>query len=196
MPNVAGFRASGRAVLQKVALLLMASAVLAAAPGSAEARGHGKSAGKAARSTEPSGPASGKIAVFTFDGDDFTNVRKHVLTVLTNQGLQVDTSIKPVQTAEEFRDMGATLNLAAYVHGHIKELPADKAEATIVVRSGVTGRPLTTATFVGYRRGLRFDVEEKLWERIGKSLKQVCREATKPRRPVNAPMRIEAGTPL
>ena len=192
MPNVAGFGASGRGVLQNVALLLIASAVLAAAPGTAQAKGRSK----AARSSQPSGPASAKIAVFSFDGDDFTNVRKHVLTVLANQGLQVDTSIKPVQTSEEFRDMGATLNLAAYVHGHIKELPADKAEATIVVRSGVTGRPLTTATFVGYRRGLRFDVEEKLWKRIEKSVKQACKEATKPRRPVNAPMRIEAGTPL
>lgn len=197
MPNVAGFGASGRAVLQTVALVLMAGAVLAAVPGNAEAKGRGRSIGKTARSSSgPSGPASGKIAVFTFDGDDFTKVRKHVLTVLTNQGLQVDTTIKPVQTAEEFRDMGAMLNLAAYVHGRIKELPADKAEATITVRSGVTGRTLTTATFVGYRGGIRFDVEEKLWARIGKSLKQVCKEATKPRRPVNAPMRIEAGTPL
>lgn len=197
MPNVAGFGTPGHAVLQKLALLLVASAVLGAAPRNAEAKGRATAGGRASRSaSEPSGPARAKIAVFTFDGDEFTNVRKHVLTVLTNQGLQLDTALKPVQTAEEFRDMGATLNLAAYVHGRIKDLPADKAEATIVVRSGVTGRTLTTATFVGYRRGIRFDVEEKLWERIGKAVKQACKDATKPRRPVNAPLRIEAGTPL
>lgn len=197
MPNVAGFGTPGHAVLQKLALLLVASAVLGAAPRNAEAKGRASAGGRSSRSaSEPRGPAKAKIAVFAFDGDDFTNVRQHVLTVLANQGLQVDTALKPVQTAEEFRDMGATLNLAAYVHGRIKDLPADKAEATIVVRSGVTGRTLTTATFVGYRRGIRFDVEEKLWERIGKSVKQACKDATKPRRPVNAPLRIEAGTPL
>lgn len=190
MPNLAVF--GPRAVLRRGALLLMTFAALVAVPGKADAKGHGKPGS----SSEPSTVASGKIAVFTFDGDDFTNVRKHVLAVLTNQGLQVDTSIKPAQTVEEFRDMGALLDIAAYVHGHIKELPADKAEATIVVRSGVTGRPLTTATFVGYRRGIRFDVEEKLWERIARSIKQACREATKPRRPVNAPTHIEAGSPL
>ena len=65
--------------------------------------------------------------MFAFDGDEATNVRKHVVLALANQGLQVDTSLRPVQTAEEYRDMGATLDLAAYVHGHIKELPADKA---------------------------------------------------------------------
>jgi len=134
--------------------------------------------------------------VFAFDGDEATNVRKHVVLALANQGLQVDTSLRPVQTAEEYRDMGATLDLAAYVHGHIKELPADKAEATITVRSGVTGRTIATTTITGYRRGLRFDVEEKLWSKVGKALQLVCREATKPRRPVKAPMRIEAGTPL
>jgi len=188
MPNFVGSRAR---------LLLIASLLLASLPANAEAGGHAKPHGKAARSaSEPRGPASGKIAVFTFDGDDFTNVRKHVITVLTNQGLQVDTALKPVQTAEEFRDLGATLDLVAYVHGHIKELPADKAEATIVVRSGVTGRTIATTTFAGYRRGIRFDVEEKLWERVGKAIKQACKEATKPRRPVSAPMHIEAGTPL
>ena len=134
--------------------------------------------------------------MFPFDGDDFTNVRKHVIAALSNQGLQVDTSLKPVQTTDEFRDMGATLNLAVYIHGRIKELPADKAQAMITVRSAVTGRPLSTATLVGYRRGLRFDVEEKLWSRIGKAITRECKEATKPRRPGHEPMRIEAGTPL
>ena len=37
---------------------------------------------------------------------------------------------------------------------------------------------------------------EKLWDSIGKAITRVCKEATKPRRPVHAPMHIEAGTPL
>jgi hypothetical protein len=145
---------------------------------------------------EEAGPHTSKVAVFNFDGDEFTNVRKHVITVLTNQGLHVDTSLRPVQSAEEFRDMGAMLDIAAYVHGRIKDLPADKAEATIMVRSGVTGRTIATATIAGHRRGLRFDVEEKLWDHVGKALMRACKEATKPRRPRTEPMRIEAGTPL
>jgi hypothetical protein len=141
-------------------------------------------------------PRKGKVAVFLFDGDELTNVRKHVVMVLTNRGLRVDTNLRPAKTPEEFRDMGATLDLAAYVHGQIRDLPADKAEATIMVRSGVTGRTIATTTFKGYRGGIRFDVEEKLWDRVGKALMRVCKQAKKPRRPVNAPMHIEAGTPL
>jgi hypothetical protein len=173
------------------------SAVLLASAVAATAQAAPKKQSRSARS-EPaeSGPRLSKVAVFAFDGDEATNVRKHVVMALANQGLKVDTSLRPVQTAEEFRDMGATLDLAAYVHGRIKDLPADKAEATIMVRSGVTGRTIASTTITGYRRGLRFDVEEKLWQRVGKVLLRVCKEAKRPRRPVNAPTRIEAGTPL
>jgi hypothetical protein len=38
-------------------------------------------------------------------------------------------------------------------------------------------------------------VEEKLWSNVGKAIMRACKEATKPRRPINAPMHIEAGTP-
>jgi len=179
---------------------LIASLILTSVASRADARGRGAGHGSKARASQParddSGPASGKIAVFAFDGDDVTSVRKHVVQALSNQGLHVDTSLRPVQTAEEFRDLGATLDLAAYVHGRIKELPGDKAQATIVVRSGVTGRTIATATITGYRRGLRFDVEEKLWSNVGKAITRACKDATRPRRPVNAPMHIEAGTPL
>jgi hypothetical protein len=148
------------------------------------------------QANEQNTSASGKIAVFTFDGDEATSVRKHVVKALSERGYDVDTSLRPVQTTEEFRDMGATLNLAAYVHGRIKEIAAERATATIVVRSGVTGRTIATATITGHRRGIRFDVEEKIWNHIGKAITKVCKEATKPRRPRNAPMHIEAGTPL
>jgi hypothetical protein len=170
-------------------------AVLAGLSGRAAAADKGQGKSKSPSPADAAGSATGKVAVFTFDGDEATNVHKHVVTALTNQGLQVETSLKPVQSAEEFRDMGTTLDLAAYVHGRIKDLPGDKAEAIITVRSGVTGRTIASATIVGYRGGLRFDVEEKLWERVGRAITQACREAKKPRRPVNA-THIEAGSPL
>jgi hypothetical protein len=188
MPRAAGLPVS----LRRAAPLLLAVSLVPALASQAQAKGKAK----ATATPVDTGSASGKIAVFPFDGDDFTNVRKHVIEALSNQGLEVDTSIKPVQTTEEFRDMGATLGLAIYLHGHINELPADKAEVTITVRSGVTGKTLSTVTMVGYRRGLRFDVEEKLWGRIGKVISRECKEATKPRRPGHEPMRIEAGSPL
>jgi hypothetical protein len=197
MPRVIGF--GSRSSSHRIGLVLMTTLTVAGLASRAEARGGARpsSDGRSASASQEgraSGP--GKIAVFTFDGDEATSVHKHVVMALSNQGLRVDTSLRPVQTAEEFRDMGATLNLAAYVHGHIKDLPGDKAEATITVRSGVTGRPIATMKLAGYRRGLRFDVEEKLWKNVGKAILHACKEATKPRRPVNAPTRIEAGTPL
>jgi hypothetical protein len=181
--------------LSPVAVGILLTALIGLS-GRADAGDRGQGKAKSAAPASDGGPAAGKVAVFNFDGDDATKVRKHVVMALTNQGLQVDTSLKPAQTAEEFRDMGAMLDLAAYVHGRIKDLPADKAEVTITVRSGVTGRTIASATIVGYRGGLRFDVEEKLWERVGRAITQACREAKKPRRPVNAPTHIEAGSPL
>jgi hypothetical protein len=191
-------RASRRPPTTTITLALAAVSTLAMSGAQAAPKrraAHGSKSSPATR-TNSSGPSRGKVAVFAFDGDESTNVRKHVVLALKDRGLQVDVSLRPAKTDEEFRDMGATLNLAAYVHGTIKDLSADHAEATIVVRSGVTGRTIAATTIKGFRRGLRFDVEEKLWGRVGKSIMRVCKEAKKPRRPRNEPLRIEAGTPL
>lgn len=123
-------------------------------------------------------------------------MRDHVIQALTDRGIKVETALPAVDTAEQYRDMGAVMDVAAYVHGHVKEMPADHAVATIVIRSGVTGRKLATVTFAGYRRGLPYDVEEKLWERLGATFTRACVAATKPRPHHNQPMLIEAGTPL
>jgi hypothetical protein len=160
------------------------------APTGAAARGKSKA------EVEEEAAAGGKIAVFAFEGADTYSVRGHVIKALTDRGIKVEAALPPVDTTEQYRDMGAVMELAAYVHGHVKELPADHAVATIVIRSGVTGKKLTTATFTGYRRGLPEDVEEKLWERLGATFARACVEATKPRPHHNQPMRIEAGTPL
>jgi hypothetical protein len=152
--------------------------------------------GKAKAEGEVAAVATGKVAVFAFAGEDTYSVRDHVIQALTDRGIKVDTALPPVDTAEQYRDMGAVMDVAAYVHGHVKELPADHAVATIVIRSGVTGKKLTTATFTGYRRGLPYDVEEKLWQRLGPAFRRACVEATKPRPHHNQPMVIEAGTPL
>jgi len=160
-----------------------------------------KAASRAAKANaraeaEETAGVTGKVAVFAFEGQDTYSVRDHVIQALTDRGLTVETALRPVATAEQFRDMGAALDLAAYVQGGVKELPADHAIATITIRSGVTGRKLTTVTFTGYRRGLPFDVEEKLWQRVGAVFTRACSEAIHATRHHNEPLRIEAGTPL
>ena len=155
------------------------------------ARGPAK--GKSKAEEEASALAAGKVAVLAFDGEDTYSVRDHVIQALTDRGMKVEGGLPAVDTDEQYRDMGALMDVAVYVNGRIRELPADHAIATIVVRSGVTGEEVTTAKFTGFRRGLPFDVEEKLWERLGAAFTRACVEATKPRPQHNKPMVIEAG---
>jgi hypothetical protein len=205
---------SGQPTLRCLAWALAAAIAALAASAPAEAsskRKHTKSAIKSkstrkgsasavrkSSTTEASEAAltSGKIAVFPFEGEDTYAVRKHVIKALADRGLKVDATLRSPDTAEQFRDMGAALDLAVYIHGRVKETGADHAMATVTVRSGVTGRKLTTATFRGFQRGLPYDVEEQLWERVGPAVTRACVEATRTVRRHNAPMRIEAGTPL
>jgi hypothetical protein len=199
-------RTSARLALHRFLLTTVAvAAVIGTTPTVEAASRKSKSHAKAKHSARIAAKAKadgaqaavgGKVAVFAFQGEDTYSVREHVVKALTERGLKVEATIPPVDTTEQYRDMGAVMNLAAYVHGHVKELPADHAVATIVIRSGVTGRKLTSVTFTGYRRGLPEDVEEKLWQRLGPAFKRACVEATKPRPHHNKPMVIEAGTPL
>ena len=140
--------------------------------------------------------AAAKIAVLSFDGEDPYSVRAHVIKAFTNRGMKVESALKSPATPEEFRDMGAALNLSVYIHGEIKETSNDHATATVVVRSAVSGKKTATATFNGFRRGLPFDIEEQLWARLGKAVMQGCAEASKPGRRHSEPLVIEAGTPL
>ena len=205
--------ASARLALRRFLLAIVAAAaVIGTTPTVEAAPRRAKSHAKAKHSSRASTRAAarvkakadvagaalveGKIAVFAFQGEDTYCVRDHVMKALTDRGIKVEATIPQVDTTEQYRDMGAVMSLAAYVHGHVKELPADHAVATIVVRSGVTGKKLTTATFTGYRRGLPEDVEEKLWQRLGPAFTRACVQATKPRPHHNKPMVIEAGTPL
>jgi hypothetical protein len=139
--------------------------------------------------------AAGKAAVFVFDGDATDPVRDRVIRVLKTNGMRVQTDLRPTDTAEQFRDMAAALNLAIYVHGRMRELPRGQVAVTVTIRSGVTGRKIGGATFQGDRRELVSKVDEELWQKVHKPVARTCIDALKPRRH-NAPMRIEAGTPI
>jgi hypothetical protein len=151
----------------------------------AAAKTKGKSAG---------GPTvSGKVAVFGFTGDGASRVQHAVVSTLRTRGLQVTTGLRPVDSAEQYREMAATLRLAAYIDGAVG---GDGSQATVNVRSGITGRRIASVRFSGDRGGLPADVGNGLWPRTGNQLARLCAEAAKPRKGPRRAMRINAGTPL
>jgi hypothetical protein len=123
-------------------------------------------------------------------------IRGQVLKVLKTKVREVSTNLRPPDTTEQYRDMGAALDLALYVHGQIKDTGKDQSVLTIDLRSGVNGRKLTSVKFTGSRRKLYADAEDELWKRIEKPFGRACLEASKAVRHHNAPMHIEAGTPI
>jgi hypothetical protein len=182
--------------LATLGLLLATAPTVEASPRKARPAKSKGAAKPAARAADGPALSDAKIAVLAFEGDDAEPLRKHVIKVFVERGLKVNSTLKAQDNPTQYRDMGAALDLAVYVHGKIKDTTPDHAVATVTIRSAVTGRPVATATFNGFRRGLPFDVEEKLWERVAPAFKRACAEATKPGRRHNEPTRIEAGTPL
>jgi len=188
-----------------LALLLAGSVSVAqaaprktAAKGKVASRGHAKSS---ARGGDHAGAAAeavaaSKIALLEFRGDNTEQIRTQVIKVLKTKVREVSTNLRPADTTEQYRDMGAALNLALYVHGQIKDTGKDTAVLTIDLRSGVSGRKLTSVKFTGPRRKLYADAEDELWRKIEKPFSRACLDATRAVRHHNAPMRIEAGSPI
>ena len=146
--------------------------------------------------TKSDGPTvSGKVAVFGFTGDGAARVQQVVVSTLRTRGLQVTTSLRPVDSAEQYREMAATLRLAAYIDGTVGGA-GSQGQATVLVRSGVTGRRIASVRFSGERSALAADVGNGLWPRTGSQLARLCAEAAKPRKGGRGAMRINAGTPV
>lgn len=138
---------------------------------------------------------SGKVAVLGFKGDGAARVQQAVVSTLRTRGLQVTTSLRPVDTAEQYREMAATLRLAAYIDGTVGG-EGSRAQATVRLRSGITGRPVVSVRISGERSGLAADVGDGLWPRTGSQLARLCAEAAKPRKRGRGALRINAGTPI
>jgi hypothetical protein len=140
------------------------------------------------------GPAvKGKVAVFGFTGDGAARVQQVVVSTLRTRGLQVTTSLRPVDSAAQYREMAATLRLAAYIDGTVGG-EGSQRQATVHVRSGVTGQRIASVRFSGERSGLAADVGNGLWPRTGSQLSRLCAEAAKPRKRGRGALRINAGT--
>jgi hypothetical protein len=183
----------------KQAKVLTPSKVPAKIPGPAKAppptppaaaSAGGKSKGKPdGRSDGP--PVSGKVAVFGFTGDGAARVQQAVVSTLRTRGLHVTTGLRPVDSAEQYRDMAAALRLAAYIDGSVD---GAGSQATVHVRSGMTGRRIASVRFSGEGSALPSDVGNNLWPRTGSQLTRLCAEAAKPRKGGGRVMRINAGT--
>ena len=182
-----------------VALMLPAAPAAARAKKKPAAAPSAKSKSVARAQPQPKAPAlpmpQGKFAVFTFAGEGGHRVQQQVVSSLRAKGLKVITNLRPVDSAEQYREMAVTLNLVAYLDGeYVGE--GDQASATVYVRSGVTGLRAVSTTFAGDRRTLPTEIGKGLWDRISPDLSKLCADAAKPRKAERAPLRIEAGTPL
>jgi hypothetical protein len=159
-------------------------------------RAHVKEAKEAKEPKEPPlPPPQGKFAVFTFAGEGGHVVQQKVVNALRAKGLKVITNLRPVDSAEQYREMSLTLNLVGYFDGEWMA-EGDQASATVYLRSGVTGMRTASTTFAGEKRSLAGEVGKGLWDRLSSDLSLLCVEAAKPRKAERAPLRIEAGTPL
>ena len=138
---------------------------------------------------------NGKVAVFGFTGEGAARVQQVVVSTLRTRGLQVTTSLRRVDSAEQYREMAATLQLAAYIDGSVGSV-GSRGLATVQVRSGVTGRRIASVRFSGDRSALADDVGSGLWPRTGGQLARLCAAAAKPRKGGRRALRIDAGTPV
>src|SRR4029079_4971991 len=159
-------------------------------PPAPAARAPAASGGSRSCSKSSGPPVSGKVAVFGFKGEGAARVQQVVVSTLRTRGLQVTTGLRPVDSAGQYREMAATLRLAAYIDGSVG---GDGSQATVNVRSGMTGRRIASVHFSGERSALASDVGNGLWPRTGSQLARLCAEAAK-RKGGGKAMRINAGT--
>ena len=146
------------------------------------------------RSSRVTPNQGGRIVIFPFPGDDGT-LTKQVSQLLASRGLEVLTDVKPVDTAEQYRDLATTLHLAAYVEGDLRGTE-EKARAVVRVRSGFSGRKMREATFKDSLENLPREISDGLWPKLGPSLAHACADAARPRRKTRGALVINAGTPI
>lgn len=136
----------------------------------------------------------GKIVVFPFRNDDGGTVSTQVGQLLAARGLDVMSDVKPVDSAEQYRDMATALGLVAYIDGDVRGSDA-AARATVRIRSGYSGRKMTEVSFKESRENLAREISDQLWSKVGPSMAHACVDAAKPRKKSRT-LQINAGTPI
>jgi len=137
----------------------------------------------------------GKIVVFSFRNDDDGALSMQVGQLLQARGLELVPDVRPVDTAEQFRDVATHLDLVGYVEGNLRPTRDGKAKLTLRVRNGYTGRPVTQAVFTDSVDNLPRALSDKLWSKLAPAIAHACADASKPRHRSRS-MQINAGTPL
>jgi hypothetical protein len=175
-------------------VVAVAAALLALSPaGVSFARARGPSVGKVG--PKPAGRLGGKVAIFPLKWDDDRTIYVQIERILRSKGLEVVDGVRPVDTAEQYRELASAMGLAAFVGGDYWEKD-DKARVTINVRSGYTGQKVAVGTFKETPLHMHAEVEDKLWKKVGPAMSRACVDANRPRKKGRNPLMIEAGTPL
>jgi hypothetical protein len=145
---------------------------------------------------KPGAHAKGKVAVFAFKGDDvYEPVREAVVKLLRSKGLNVTATLRPVDSAAQFREMSYALNLGAFVEGEITG-EGPHQTAVIHLRSGLSGKRIASVKMTGPTPQLVGIVGHKVWPSFGGAMIRSCSSAAHPRAREREPLRIEAGSPL
>jgi hypothetical protein len=193
-------RSSPALAVAVTAFLSSASPAAAGKHAASHAKPKAKPAAKncpAPKEEPPVVVAGGKVAMFSFTGDEAEPVRRQVMHLLKSKGMKIMTNLRPVDSAEQYREMSATLSLVAYIDGEVT-IEGTDGSATIFVRNGATGMRTASATVAADRHQLASGAAlgKELWDKLGPALSQACADASKPRKGGREPMRINAGTPL
>jgi hypothetical protein len=142
----------------------------------------------------PGARAKRKLAVFPFLGDDVNEpIRAAVVKSLRRRGLNVTTKLRPVDSAQQFREMSVALSMVAFVEGEVMG-DGPRQRARILLRSGATGQPIASTTFSGPTNKIVAEVNRTLWSRFGPVVSRSS--AARARQRERAPLLIDAGTPL
>jgi hypothetical protein len=145
---------------------------------------------------KPGAHPKNKVAVFVFKGDDvYQPLRAAVVRTLRRRGLIVTATLKPVDSAAQYRELAQATNLAVFVQGEMAGEGA-RQSAQVHLYSGVTGQRITSIKFQGPTQKIVGDIGRTLWTRSGPAIKRACSSASRPRRLEREPLRIEAGSPV
>jgi len=135
----------------------------------------------------------GKVVVLPFKNDD-GYVAQQIAQLLDARGLEVLTTVRPVDTAEQYRDVATSMGLAAFVDGEIKGTE-EKMRVLVRLRSGYSGRKVAEVTFTETHAKMPGQLSSKLWSRVGGTIARTCVDARKPRKKRHL-LQINAGTAL
>ena len=103
-----------------VVSLLVAAFALGEAGASAAARRRAPaSASRTSKASRGAASLEGKVAIFPLKNDDDRTLHVQLERILRSKGLEVVSDVRPVDTAEQYRELATAMGLAAFVGGEL-----------------------------------------------------------------------------